>query len=517
VRRVIDEEVQRLPEKYRVPFVLFHLEGRSSAEVAHELGCPLGTAESWLTRARERLRTGLSRRGVHPSAGLFAALAPQGWLPSAAARAALAAGQGPAGAVSTEAAALAGELLRTLGLVKLKSLGAVLLLGAFVAAVAGLAARTAPSAEPSPRPTRAETVRSEEPAPPEKRPEQPVQIAEPVKMASFRNEDRTGIRSVAFSPDGKTVAAGGALNGQVRLWDVETGKVRLVLHQATTPRNIDCVVYSPDGRTIASGGTDRTIKLWDAVTGKEQGAFRETIYIYSLAFSPDGKLLASAGGLNPVAERSFRSLSEVPKEMPPEIGQVRVWDLETGQERTFYRGEVGRIHSLAFSPDGTTLAGGARDGAVRLWDVSSGKEIACLQESAAGVRGVAFSPDGKTLAALQCDQGDQIKLWDLTTGKVRARLRNDGLYSVLAFAPDGTLAAGSDIPPADPQRWNEVTGEVRLWDPAGQPRGAPLTFPHRSSSLSFSADGKVLAVGGDRAKDGEITLWNLAPRRPSVP
>src|SRR5262249_59817279 len=67
VRRAIDEEVRRLPEKYRVPFVLFHLEGRSSAEVARDLGRPIGTVESWLARARARLRTGLSRRGISPA------------------------------------------------------------------------------------------------------------------------------------------------------------------------------------------------------------------------------------------------------------------------------------------------------------------------------------------------------------------------------------------------------------------------------------------------------------------
>src|SRR5436305_97347 len=85
VGRVIDEEVSRLPEKYRAPFVLFHLEGCTSAEVARELGCPVGTVESWLTRARARLRRALTRRGLTPAHGLFAALAPRPDWPSPAA------------------------------------------------------------------------------------------------------------------------------------------------------------------------------------------------------------------------------------------------------------------------------------------------------------------------------------------------------------------------------------------------------------------------------------------------
>src|SRR6516164_1775910 len=115
VREVIDEEVSQLPEKFRAPFVLFHLEGRSNAEVARELGCPVGTVESRLSRARQRLRARLARRGLTPTAALFAALAPhEGWLPNSAAQAALAAVQETGGIVSAEAAALAGEVVRSL-------------------------------------------------------------------------------------------------------------------------------------------------------------------------------------------------------------------------------------------------------------------------------------------------------------------------------------------------------------------------------------------------------------------
>src|SRR5262249_54045185 len=145
--------------------VLFHLEGRSTTEVARELGCPVGTVESWLTRARQRLRAGLTRRGLTPTDALFAALVPhEGWFPQAATatRAVLAAGPGAAGAGPAEAAALAGEVVRSLGMARARVAVAVLLLAVAVAAAAGLAAELPPRADPPARPTAPAAVRQDE-------------------------------------------------------------------------------------------------------------------------------------------------------------------------------------------------------------------------------------------------------------------------------------------------------------------------------------------------------------------
>jgi RNA polymerase sigma factor (sigma-70 family) len=517
-RRVIDEEVNRLPAKYRVPFVLFHLEGRSSAEVARELGCPVGTVESWLTRARERLRARLARRGLTPAPGLLAALAPQeGWFPqAAAARAALAAGRGTAGAVSVEAAALADGIMRALGTATTKVTVVVLLLGVALAATAGLATRLAPRAEDPARPEAPQEARWAEARPAER-----AGTAEPVKLGTIHGHI-TGISAVALSPDGKILAS--SATAQVKLWDVATLEELASLRRATTPPRpreqlyahewpADTLAFSPDGKTLASGSRDKTVKLWDVATGEELATLRDTVCVYAVAFCPDGKALASAGGFQPAADIPIQDFKAIPTHPESkEFGEAKVWDLATGKARAFHRGDTGRVMSVAFSPDGETLAAGLRDGAIRLWDVATGSERVCLRENGQ-VRAVAFSPDGKTLASAR---GDQVELWDLATGRMRARLQGHAAWvRAVAFSPDGTLATVSDVPSRDRRQRPDATGEVRLWDAAtGRPRGAPLIFPHDASSVAFGACGKILAAGGSRGNrrpPDEITLWRLGP------
>jgi RNA polymerase sigma factor (sigma-70 family) len=523
-RRLIDEEVNRLPEKYRTPFVLYHLEGRSCAEVAHELGRPIGTVESQLTRARARLRSRLTRRGLTTAGGMLAVLAQRGRASpaAAAARAVLKADRGTAGVMSTEAAALADEVVRALGMAKVKVVVAAVLV-AVVAA--GLAVGMRPRVEPSARPGVPEAARRDD--------SRPAEQARAVKLVTLHGH--SGLNAIALSPDGKVLASAGT-DYLVKLWDVEARKERATLREAADPRmpieprashvwSVQAVVFSPDGKTLASASNDQTVKLWDVATGAEKATLRgHTVFLYSVAFSPDSKTLASAGGVQLAAFKSYQSLKDVPKddEALKETGEVKVWDLATGKERTFYRGDTGRVFSVAFSPDGKTLAAGLRDGAIRLWDVATGGERACFREKAE-VHAVAFSPNGKTLASTQ---GDKVKLWDLASGTVRAQLQGHaGRVQAVAFSPDGTLATAGNVPSRDPQKSYDATGEVRLWNAAtGQPRGAPLTFLHYGSSVAFGAHGKNLAAGGTRGSQGqfgggpgEITLWDLAPRGGTSP
>jgi WD40 repeat protein len=215
-----------------------------------------------------------------------------------------------------------------------------------------------------------------------------------------------GIHSVAFAPDGKTLAAGsGALDGSVYLWDLSGAepepKAILPGHKAP----VETLTYSADGKMLASAGTDRIVRVWDitAKGAEERAALKgHTDTVKTLAFSPDGKVLASAG-----QDETVRLWS---------VG--RIWTEELAMLRT----PEGHVVSVAFSPDGQTLASGSLDQTVRLWDLggkqSADRSVIKLQEHPGAVRLVLFTPDGKSLVSV--GSGGQAIQWDLATAtKVR--------------------------------------------------------------------------------------------------
>jgi WD40 repeat protein len=263
---------------------------------------------------------------------------------------------------------------------------------------------------------------------------------------------------VAFSGDGRRLVTA-CLDGAVVIWDATTGQRIRTLAGFTDGAN--GVAFSPDGRYVAAAGWRLLagqkpgeqgvgeVKVWDAASGEEvlglggqgQGAFAE-----SVAFSPDSRRLASGGWGSP----------------------VQVWDVSTGQKVLAVQGQTATVLSLAFSADGKQLAACGRSRVVEVWDASTGQALRTLAGHTNGVFSLVFHPDGRRLFRAGADQ--TVRVWDLDTGQDVLTLRGHNTSLVgLALSSDGHLLATA-----------EARGAVRVWDATpweDPPSGAVSSLP----------------------------------------
>lgn len=308
-------------------------------------------------------------------------------------------------------------------------------------------------------------------------------------------ETPTRIASLAFSPDGASIASAGGDSGDVSIWQVDTGTRRTL---GTGDKRLSAVAFSPTGDRIAAGTAEMgNVVFWNAHTGALTEKLRGNEGgVSSIAYSRDGRGLVSGG--YDYTLRFWDAENEQPSGPPVQVRPLRT-DATIG------------IQAVAFSPDGRRIAAGCGDDSVRIIDVATGREVVppliLVPEAghAGGVTSVAFSPDGHQLVAGSGAGGD-FQIWNADTGEsIGGPIQGDhlGLGSV-AFSRGGhrVVTAGAD-------------GTVRLWDTASMQRIGGELVGHQEAVnvVAFSPDGRHIVSGGD---DRTIRLWDADLQRPLI-
>ena len=244
-------------------------------------------------------------------------------------------------------------------------------------------------------------------------------------------------------------------------------------------RAVTGVAFSPDGRLLATTGDDNTARIWDPATGEQLRTLAgHTWAVTGVAFSRDRRLLATASW----------------------DGTVRLWDPDTGEQLHTLTGHTGWARGMAFSPDGRLLATTGDDNTARIWDPATGEQLRTLTGHTSPVNGVAFSPDGRLLATTASAERPwtTAQLWNPATGEqLRTLTGHTGDVYGVAFSPDGRLLA--------------TTGDdktARIWDPATGEQLRTLTG-HTSpvTGVAFSPDGRLLATASN---DKTARIWDPA-------
>jgi WD40 repeat protein len=285
-------------------------------------------------------------------------------------------------------------------------------------------------------------------------------------LLSYRGHS-ANVMAISWSPDGNRIASG-AQDKTVQVWDAVTGHT-LLTYRGHTDR-VHTVTWSPDGSRIASSSAeDKTVQVWDAASGQVSVTYPwHADWVYAVAWAPDGRYIVSS------AEN------------------VHIWDALTSQTLMTYSGHTGPVEAVAWSPDGSRIASGARE--VQVWDAITGQTLITYDGHDSPVETVTWSPDSRHIASFAFDHS-QVQVWDAATGQVLVTYSgNAASVEAITWSPDGRCIASSGEDKTV-QVWNAATGETLM-----------AYFEHHGKveAVAWSPDGSRIASGSF-----EVNIWQV--------
>jgi RNA polymerase sigma factor (sigma-70 family) len=444
VRPILDDELSRLPPRYRRLLVLHYLEGKSHRQMAHELQMASGSMSALLNRARNLLRSRLLRRGVLVSTAVLtvsmaqeatAAVPPKLAAATIKSATAFAHGAGvPLAGGSHRAIQLARAILRT------RIAAGITISTLLLPLAVGVAALT----------TALEIVAHRNPPATQASVSGAVDAAHlafalkdiQVRWASRLKTTKGAMMAVTIKNGGMAALVPPDHSADVVLWrfiDNEVPAPESFAHLQGHTARVLAATFSDDGNSLITGSQDATVRVWDIGSGSEQTTLAgHRLGIKAVALSKDGRLLAS-GGLD---------------------GAVKLWDLPTGNPRRALAGHRTPVHALAFSPDASLVASASQDGTIKLWETATGNARGVIAGHADIVNSLHFCNSGQKLASASAD--GTARVWDVPSRKqLEAFSGPEPNISLVRFSFDGTLLV------------THSENIIRLWPLAVGSQGGP--------------------------------------------